>query len=160
MGAENRPSRHEYYLDIARGVSTRGTCLRRNYGAVIVKNDTIVSTGYTGAARGCYNCIDRGVCERERLNIPSGQRYELCRSVHAEANAIINGSKSDMENATLYLFGTDYKTKKPLSVNDPCMMCRRMIINAGIKRVISYNDQSIKIITVEKWVNDDMGYNY
>ena len=105
-----RIDKQNYYLDIAESVLERGTCLRRNYGAIIVKNDEIVATGYTGAPRGRKNCDDMGFCMREHLQIPSGQRYELCRSVHAEANAIISAQRSDMIGATLYLAGKDVKT--------------------------------------------------
>lgn len=98
-----RPEKDEYYLDIAKQVAMRGTCIRRNYGAVIVKNDRIISTGYNGAPVNRKNCCDLGYCTRQKLNIPRGHRYELCRSVHAEANAIIQGTFSDMKGSTLYL---------------------------------------------------------
>ena len=105
-----RTDKTNYYLDIAETVLERGTCLRRNYGAIIVKNDQIISTGYVGAPRGRQNCIDMGVCVRENLKVPRGERYELCRSVHAEANAIISAARRDMLDATLYLAGRDAKT--------------------------------------------------
>ena len=105
-----RRDKHNYYLDIATTVLERGTCLRRNYGSIIVKNDEIISTGYTGAPRGRKNCMDLGVCRREQLQVPRGERYELCRSVHSEANAIISASRRDMIGSTLYLAGKDMKT--------------------------------------------------
>ncbi len=103
----NRRDKINYYLDIAETVAERGTCLRRNFGAIIVNNDEIVSTGYTGAPRRRKNCIDMGTCLRQQLNIPRGTRYELCRSVHAEANAIISASRRNMIGSTLYLVGKE-----------------------------------------------------
>jgi len=130
-----RPTKIEYYLNIALDVATRGTCLRRNFGAVIVKDDAIVATGYTGAPRGLANCCDLGQCERERQGIPSGERYELCRSVHAEMNAIINAGREKTLGATLYLAGFDVKSGKIIDA-EPCFLCKRIIINAGIYKVI------------------------
>lgn len=134
----SRINKDQYYLNIAKEVARRGTCLRRNYGAVIVKNDEIISTGYTGAPRGSENCCDIGTCKREELNIPSGERYELCRSVHAEANAIISASRKEMIGSTLYLVGIDAKTGEIVSGDqaDCCKMCRRLVINAGISEVV------------------------
>ena len=134
-----RRDRENYYLDIAQAVLGRGTCLRRNFGAIIVKNDQILSTGYAGAPRGRQNCSDLGVCLREKLGVPRGERYELCRSVHAEANAIIHASRSEMTGATLYLVGVDAQTEELVPDASPCSMCKRMIINAGISRVIIRN---------------------
>lgn len=153
----NRISKINYYLDIAETVAERGTCLRRNYGAIIVKNDEIISTGFTGAPRGRANCIDLGYCTRNEMNIEHGQRYELCRSVHAEANAIISASRRDMVNATLYLTGIEYDTKNYVENADCCLMCKRMIINAGISTVYIRNDKDkYTIINVYDWVlNDD-----
>ena len=133
---DNRTSKQNYYLDIADAVLERATCLRHKYGAIIVRNDEIISTGYNGAPRGRRNCTDLGVCMREKLHIPSGERYELCRSVHAEANAIISASRKSMIGATLYLAGRDSKTGNVLNDATPCSMCRRLIINAGIKKVV------------------------
>lgn len=130
-----RPGKNDYYLNIALDVASRGTCLRRNYGAVIVKDDAIVSTGYTGAARGLPNCCDLGVCEREAQNVPQGERYELCRSVHAEMNAIINAGRDKCLGATLYLAGFDVASGKLLDAQ-PCFLCKRIILNAGIYKVI------------------------
>lgn len=138
-----REEKLDYYLNIAAGVAKRGTCLRRNYGAVIVKNDEIIATGYTGAPRGCKNCCDTGVCKRNELNIPSGERYELCRSVHAEMNAIISTSRTKMIGSTLYLAGWEMVNGEfdhLLMKAAPCMICKKLITNAGIKEVISYAD--------------------
>ena len=151
-----RRDKYNYYLDIAETVIERGTCLRRNYGAIIVKNDEIISSGYTGAPRGRENCIDRGVCKREELGVPSGQRYELCRSVHAEANAIISASRRDMLGAVLYLVGKDAKTGELFENATPCARCRRLIINAGIELVvIRQTKNTYKIVSVKDWVLDD-----
>ena len=161
----NRIDKKNYYLDIAETVLERGTCLRRNFGAIIVKNDQIVSTGYVGAPRGRHNCIDLGVCIRESMQVPRGVRYELCRSVHAEANAIIHASRNDMIGATMYLVGKDAKTGEYVKDANSCAMCKRMIINAGIKRVIIRNSRdTFTAIYVDDWIANDeslhgeMGY--
>ena len=140
---DNRTSKENYYLDIADAVLQRSTCLRRMYGAIIVRNDEIISTGYNGAPRGRINCTDAGRCAREEQKIPSGERYELCRSVHAEANAIISASRRDMLGATLYLVGRDALT-------------RGLIINAGIEKVIIRAGKGeFKTVEVEDWVKND-----
>lgn len=139
------------YLDIAQTVAERSTCLRRKYGAIIVKNDEVISTGYNGAPRGCKNCSDIGVCKREELNIPSGERYELCRSVHAEQNAVISAARRDMVGATLYLAGIDAKTGKVLSSAEPCSMCKRFILNSGITQVVMRNGKDYDIQDVSVW---------
>ena len=131
----NRVSKENYYLDIAETVIGRATCLRRCYGALIVNNDEIISTGYNGAPRGRANCVDMGFCSRELLQVPRGQRYELCRSVHAEANAIISAARRDMVGGVLYLAGKDAATGEILGDATSCAMCRRMIINAGLEKV-------------------------
>ena len=131
-----RISKENYYLDIAETVLERATCLRRVYGAIIVKNDEIISTGYNGAPRGRKNCVDLGFCTREELQVPRGERYELCRSVHAEANAIISAQRRDMVGASIYLVGRDARSGELLHDATSCPMCRRMIINAGIRRVV------------------------
>jgi dCMP deaminase len=131
----SRPDWDEYFLNIAKAVAERSTCLRRKYGAVIVKGNKIISTGYNGAARGEVNCDEKGECLREMLGIPSGERYELCLSVHAEANAIINGTPDEMDGATIYIYGTDAEGKR-IQPAKPCMMCDRMIKNAKIARVV------------------------
>ncbi|MBW7571599.1 deoxycytidylate deaminase [Caproiciproducens faecalis] len=152
----NRTDKENYYLDIAETVLERGTCLRRNFGAIIVQHDEIVSSGYTGAPRGRRNCIDTGVCVRETLGVPRGERYELCRSVHAEANAIISASRRDMIGSTLYLVGRDAKTGEYVENASPCSMCKRLIINAGITRVVARNTKdSFCSVYVQEWVDND-----
>lgn len=151
-----RVDKHNYYLDIAETVIERGTCLRRNFGAIIVKNDEIVSTGYTGAPRGRKNCSDLGICIREKLSIPRGERYELCRSVHAEANCIISAQRRDMLDSTLYLVGRECATGKLVENTSSCSMCKRLIINAGIKHVVIRNTPTeYSTINVEDWVKGD-----
>ena len=152
-----RRNKINYYLDIAEAVSERGTCLRRNYGAIIVKNDEIISTGYVGAPRGRKNCSDLGVCIRSELNIPRGERYEVCRSVHAEANAIISASRDQMIGATMYLVGKEVSTGDYVKEANSCSMCKRMIINAGIKNVIIRdNKDEFRTIDVNsEWVDKD-----
>ncbi len=151
-----RVSKHNYYLDIAQTVAERSTCLRKRYGAIIVKNDTIVSTGYNGAPRGRKNCTDLGVCTRDKLNIPRGERYEMCRSVHAEANAIIAASREQMLGATLYMACMEGKSDDLVGDTCSCMMCKRMAINAGIETVIVRTTPTeYKIIPVESWITDD-----
>lgn len=145
-----RPSKDEYYLNIALEISRRATCLRRCFGAVIVNNDEIISTGYCGAPRGMPNCTDLGVCPREEAGIPSGERYELCRSVHAEMNAIISAERSRILNGTMYIAGRNTKDGI-LAEAYPCKMCRRAIINAGIKEVVIRTaEKKIKKILVEE----------
>ena len=151
-----RVDKENYYLDIAETVLERGTCLRRNYGAIIVKNDEIVSTGYTGAPRGRKNCINLNYCTRTKLNIPSGERYELCRSVHAEANAIISASRRDMLGATLYLAGRDMETGDVIDNPKSCGMCKRLIINAGISTVVSRcKGGKYAVVDVRDWIFHD-----
>jgi len=146
-----------YYLDIAETVTERSTCLRRNYGAIIVNDDQIIATGYCGAPRGRKNCCDIGTCRREELKIPSGERYELCRSVHAEANAIISASRSQCIGATLFLVGKDARTGAYFEQSTPCSMCRRLIINAGISRVVIRNNkENYTAIDVQRdWVEKE-----
>ena len=152
-----RRDKINYYLDIAETVSKRGTCLRRNYGAIIVKNDEIVSTGYAGAPRGRRNCTDIGTCYRDEMNVPRGERYEICRSVHAEANAIISAARKDMLGATLYLVGLEMSDGSYVQDPDSCSMCKRLGINAGITTVIirlSENDFRVVDVLAE-WVAED-----
>lgn len=152
----SRRDKHNYYLDIAQTVLERGTCLRRNYGAIIVNNDEIVSSGYTGAPRGRKNCMDLGFCMREKLNLPRGERYELCRSVHSEANAIISASRKEMIGGTMYLVGRDFHTGEIVENASSCAMCKRMIINSGIERVIvRLTPDEFKVIPVSEWIEDD-----
>ena len=151
-----RVSKRNYYLDIAQTVLERATCLRRVYGAIIVKNDEIISTGYNGAPRGRKNCVDLGYCTREQLKVPRGERYELCRSVHAEANAIISASRNECIGGDIYLVGHDAKTGAILSDATSCSMCRRMIINAGLDEVvIRRTETEFDIVPVQKWIDED-----
>ncbi|MGI6262037.1 MAG: deoxycytidylate deaminase [Acutalibacteraceae bacterium] len=152
----DRRDKENYYLDIAETVLERSTCLRRNYGALIVKNDEIISTGYNGAPRGRVNCTDAGECIREKLGIPRGERYELCRSVHAEANAIISAARTDTIGATLYLAGKNAQTGDYVSDASSCAMCKKLVINAGIERVVVRIDRNrYKVIPVEEWIRND-----
>ncbi len=152
----DRISKENYYLDIAQTVSERSTCLRKRYGAIIVKNDVIISTGYNGAPRGRKNCSDIGYCYREQLGIPRGERYELCRSVHSEANAIIAASRENMLGSSLYMCCTDPKTGEIIPDTNSCMMCKKLIINAGISKVfIRDTKDSYREISTEEWIEDD-----
>ena len=152
-----RTSKENYYLDIADAVLERSTCLRWKYGAIIVRNDEIISTGYNGAPRGRKNCSDLGRCTREELQIPSGERYELCRSVHAEANAIISAARRDMLGAALYMACRDPKTGALIPGSSSCSMCRRLIINAGITRVVIRDTPTdYRVVDVQKeWIDED-----
>ena len=160
-----RLDKTNYYLDIAETVTERATCLRRCWGAVIVKNDEIISTGYNGAPRGRKNCTDVGFCIREKLNVPRGERYELCRSVHAEQNAIISASRRDTIGATLYIVGVDAKTREYVEKSMPCAMCKRTIINSGIEKVVIRDTkEEYREINVQEFIDNDeslegsMGY--
>lgn len=151
-----RRDKINYYLDLAEVVLQRCTCLRRHYGAVIVKNDEVISTGYAGAPRGRKNCSDLGRCVREELKIPRGERYELCRSVHAEANAIISASRREMLGAEMFLVGVDANTKEYIQNSNSCSMCKRQIINAGIEKVyVRDTKESYREILVEDWIIND-----
>ena len=151
-----RIDKENYYLDIAQTVAERSTCLRRCYGAILVRNDEIIATGYTGAPRGRKNCVDLNYCTREALNIPSGQRYELCRSVHAEANCIISASRSEMLGATLYMACVNPADGALIPDSTSCSMCRRQIINAGIERVVIRDTRTdYRIVEVRAWIEDD-----
>ncbi|MCL2363150.1 MAG: cytidine deaminase [Defluviitaleaceae bacterium] len=151
-----RISKINYYLDIAQTVASRSTCYRRMYGACIVKNDVIVSTGYCGSPRGRDNCCDLGYCFRERENIPRGERYELCRSVHSEANAIIAASREHMLGATMYQSCIDVKTGELAQNIDSCQMCKRLIINAGIDTVVYRTSPTeYRVAGVADWITDD-----
>lgn len=146
-----RPAWDEYFMNIAKAVSTRATCLRRRYGAVITKDNIIVSTGYNGAPAGMKDCLEVGRCTRKELQIPHGERYELCHSVHAEANAIIRASVDELRGATMYIAGTDNENRECNS--EPCMMCKRMILNARIAKIV-YSDGKNGFIVVDpgKWL--------
>ena len=151
-----RIDKENYYLDIAQTVAERATCLRRHYGAIIVKSDEIISTGYNGAPRGRKNCVDLNYCTREALNIPSGERYELCRSVHAEANAIISAARRDTLGATLYMVCVAPETGALIPGSTSCSMCRRLIINAGIRRVVIRDTPTeYRVVEVSDWVEED-----
>ena len=151
-----RRDKDNYYLDLAEIVSQRCTCIRRHYGAVIVKNDEVISTGYGGAPRGRKNCSDLGICIREKMQIPRGERYELCRSVHAEANAIISCSRDKMIGASLYLTGKECKTGEYIKNSCCCSMCKRMVINAGIAYVYVRDDKdNYRKIDVNDWIEND-----
>lgn len=151
-----RLDKENYYLDIAQTVLERSTCLRRKYGAIIVRNDEIIATGYNGAPRGRKNCSDLGVCTREELNIPSGQRYELCRSVHAEANCIISASRSETLGSTLYMVCRSPKDGTLIPGSTSCSMCRRLIINAGIERVVIRDTETnYRVEHVSDWIRED-----
>lgn len=152
-----RIDKQNYYLDIAATVLERSTCMRRCYGAIIVQNDEIVSSGYNGAPRGRKNCGDLGYCTREAMNIPSGQRYELCRSVHAEANAIISAPRREVLGATLYMACKDPATGELIPGSTSCSMCRRLIINAGIAKVVIRDTPTeYRVVDVEReWIDQD-----
>ncbi|MFI3253712.1 MAG: deaminase [Eubacteriales bacterium] len=151
-----RQDKENYYLDIAQSVLERSTCLRRHYGAIIVKNDEIISTGYNGAPRGRKNCMDMDYCTRMALNIPSGERYELCRSVHAEANAIISASRSQLLGSTLYMTCVNPETGELIEHSTSCSMCRRLIINAGIDKVVIRNTpEDYVVVEVTEWIEED-----
>ena len=151
-----RIDKENYYLDIAETVLERSTCTRRCDGAIIVNDDEMVSTGYNGAPRGRKNCMDLGCCTREAMRVPSGERYELCRSVHAEMNAIISAARRDTLGSTLYLAGREAKTGELLHDATSCSMCRRLIINAGIERVVIRNTETeYSVVHVEDWVRED-----
>ena len=152
----SRISKENYYLDIAQTVAERGTCMRRLFGAIIVKDDVIVSTGYNGAPRGRKNCNDLMSCIRDKLNIPRGERYEMCRSVHAEANAIIAAARERMLGATLYMVCISPQTGEVLAGTSSCMMCKRQIINAGIEKVIVRDTKDeYRVINVADWIEND-----
>jgi dCMP deaminase len=151
-----RMSKHEYYLGIAKEVAHRSTCFRRSIGAIIIRDDQIISTGYVGAPRKTKDSFEHGSCLRDRLNIPHGQRYELCRSVHAEQNAIINAARAGVSllGGDMYIYGSIFQTGKPIDAL-PCFICKKMIINAGIVRVIiSTAKGGLKIFHISRWIKD------
>ena len=151
-----RVDKVNYYLDIAESVAERGTCLRNNYGSIIVKNDEIISTGYTGAPRGRKNCIDLGYCTRQKYEMPSGKGYERCRSVHSEQNAIISAARKDTIGATLYLVGINQRNGEYVKDNEPCSFCKRMIINAAIEKVVMrVTKKEYRVEEVENWIKND-----
>ena len=151
-----RVDKVNYYLDIAEAIAERGTCLRNNYGSVIVKNDEIISTGYTGSPRGRKNCIDLGYCTRGNKTDLKGAGYELCRSVHSEQNAIISANRKDMLGSTLYLVGVDHRTGEYKKGTSPCTLCKRMIINAGIEKIVMRDTKTeYRIEYIEDWIQND-----
>jgi dCMP deaminase len=146
-----RPDWDEYFIGIAKAVSTRATCLRRKYGAVITKDNIIVSTGYNGAPSGMKDCLEVGKCTRKELQIPHGERYELCHSVHAEANAIIRASVDELRGSTMYISGVDEKGSECNS--EPCMMCKRMMLNSRIDKVVySDGNKGFKVVNPKRWL--------
>lgn len=152
----SRIDKNNYYLNVAEEVSKRGTCLRNNYGSVIVKNDEIISTGYTGAPRKRKNCCDLGYCRRKKNNTPSGAGYEKCRSVHSEQNAIISASREKMMGGTLYLVGINARNGEYKKNTEPCTLCKRVIINAGIETVIIRDTKTeYRVIQVFNWIEED-----
>lgn len=148
-----RPSKDEYYLNIADAVLQRSTCLRRRYGAVMVKDDVIVATGYNGACRGEPNCIDVGHCERESQGVAKGERYELCVAIHAEDNAISAVDRSKSQGSTLYIAGRNVNDNS-LANPAPCMMCRRKIVNAGIDRVVGLTEKGPIEINIQPTIHN------
>lgn len=139
-----RISKDEYYMNIARAVSQRSTCLRRNYGAVIVNDGIIVSTGYNGSPVGCDNCCDSGYCYRSEQGIPSGERYEDCKAVHAEQNAMIQANYHDLKGSTLYLYGFDQEIGKEIT-GVPCKICNQMLLNAKVAYIVNnYNVKAVR----------------
>jgi len=159
-GLVERRDKINYYLDLAEVVSMRSTCLRRHYGAVIVKNDEVVATGYTGAPRGRKNCSDLGFCMRQKLNVPRGERYELCRSVHAEQNAIISASRDVLIGSSIYIVGIEADDGSYVENANSCAMCKRVIINAGIDKVYLRDDKdNYRVVEVKDWIEDDDSLN-
>jgi dCMP deaminase len=153
----SRPSKDEYYLDIAKSVSRRSPCTRVKYGAIIVKNDAIVSTGYNGPIRGGVNCYEVGGCIKDILDLPHGRSYDLCPAVHAEENCVVNSARNGTSvlDGVLYLYGIDPKTGKTV-YSEPCDRCKRAIINAGIRMVVTIKeDGSIQRFNVVDWIKQD-----
>lgn len=159
--ALTRPSKDQYYMNIAKEVATRATCIRRRYGAVIVKNNQIISTGYAGAPRGTPNCIDLGKCYRQEKNIPSGQNYDLCRSVHAEMNAIVHAGREKTIGAKIYIHGTDLENNNKPIEGKPCLLCKRMVMNSGIEEVITQRpDGIIKTYKISEWISESINHPF
>ena len=151
-----RVSKINYYLDIAQTVAERSTCMRRMFGAIIVKDDSIISTGYNGAPRGRKNCNEIAFCIRDKLQIPRGERYEMCRSIHAEANAIIAAPRDQMLGATLYMACIDAVTGQLSPNTCSCMMCKRQVINAGIEQVVIRDTKDeYRVVNVQDWIEND-----
>ncbi|MCX6558492.1 MAG: dCMP deaminase family protein [Candidatus Aminicenantes bacterium] len=153
----NRPEKEAYYLNIAEVVSQRSTCLKVLIGAIIVKGDQIIATGYVGAPRHTRSSLEHGFCLRQKLHIPSGTQYELCRSVHAEQNAIINSARAGVSlfGGDMYIFGSG-RDQGEVVFAFPCFICKKMIINAGLDRVIVSlpGKERFKIFRVDDWVKE------
>lgn len=153
-----RPSKEQYYLNIAKEVVDRSTCMSAQHSAILVKDDQIISTGYNGAPRKTQDCFERGNCLRRKLNVPSGHRYELCRSVHAEQNAIINAARAGVSllGADIYMYSRKvFNGENKKIVSAPCFICKKMIINAGISKFITYDEEdNVKIFYVDDWTED------
>lgn len=151
-------TKDEYYLGIAKAVSAKSNCLSVAFGCVIVRDDQIISTGYVGSPRKTKECAEIGHCMRRKYNIESGKNYEFCRSVHAEMNAIINAARAGVSllHGDMYLFGHRYEDERfKLLKAYPCLICKRMIINAGIKRFIGNNEEGgIEVYDIDDWVKD------
>jgi len=153
---KKRISKDEYYLGIAKEVGRRSTCWRRSIGAIIIRDDQIISTGYVGAPRKTKSSLEHGFCLRDKLKIPHGQRYELCRSVHAEQNAIINAARAGVSllGGDMYIYGSSFGKNKTIDAF-PCFICKKMIINAGLNRIIcSTADGKMKIFRLSDWTKD------
>lgn len=156
MTPQTRRDKINYYLDLAETVAQRGTCLRKRYGAVIVKHDEVIATGYVGAPRGRKNCCDLGTCIRNELQVPRGERYELCRSVHAEANAIISAPRDKMIGGSMFLACVHADTSELIPGTASCSMCKRLIINAGIEAVyVRDTRDAYRMVRVQDWVEQD-----
>jgi dCMP deaminase len=154
----SRISKNEYYMNITKEVASRSTCFRAHHGAIIVKEDQIICTGYNGSPRKTKDCLERNNCLRDELNIPSGQRYEMCRSVHAEQNAIINAARSgtNLLGGTLYLYSEKLDSDGNSKIIEalPCFICKKMIINAGLEKLVSNTPGGLKIYEISDWVDD------
>jgi dCMP deaminase len=151
-----RPSKDQYYLSIAKEVAKRSTCFRARNGSIIVRDDQIIATGYVGAPRKTKDCLERGYCLRDELKIPHGQQYEICRSVHSEQNAIVNAARAGVSlfGGTMYIYGENAKTGKKID-SFPCYICKKMIINAGLEKVVcSVREEEMKIFYVKDWVEE------
>lgn len=150
-----RPTKEKYYLNIAKEVAERSTCYRNKGGAIIVRGDQIVATGYIGAPRKTKDCFERGECLRDKLKIPHGKQYEMCRSVHAEMNAIINAARAGVSlfGGDMYIYHRD-RNDQPMD-SYPCFICKKLLINAGLNKVIcSTREGGVRIFDVEEWIKD------
>ena len=151
-----RPPKDQYYLNIAKEIGARSTCFRAHGGAIIVRDDQIISAGYIGAPRGTKDCLERGYCLRDELKIPHGTQYEICRSVHHEMNAIINAARAGVSllNGTMYMYSENGKTGEKYNAF-PCYICKKMMINAGLDRIVcSTKDGGQQIFYVKDWVEE------